>query len=113
MYTSAKPYFYGTGRRKSSVARVRIYTLNNDGSLYESLYNFPTATNSAPFTLGIGMDAHQSSHDYPLVYMTSVGAEECTFTVAQWDTSSGGFTTIKFTSIDILNYGTWTINMAV
>ena len=25
MYTSAKPYFYGTGRRKSSVARVRLY----------------------------------------------------------------------------------------
>ena len=24
MYTSAEPYFYGTGRRKSSVARVRI-----------------------------------------------------------------------------------------
>ena len=24
MYTSAKTYFYGTGRRKSSVARVRI-----------------------------------------------------------------------------------------
>ena len=24
MYTSAKPYFYGTGRRKKSVARVRI-----------------------------------------------------------------------------------------
>ena len=24
MYTSSKPYFYGTGRRKSSVARVRI-----------------------------------------------------------------------------------------
>ena len=24
MYTSAKPYFYGTGRRKSSIARVRI-----------------------------------------------------------------------------------------
>ena len=23
-YTSAKPYFYGTGRRKKSVARVRI-----------------------------------------------------------------------------------------
>ena len=23
-YTSAKPYFYGTGRRKSSIARVRI-----------------------------------------------------------------------------------------
>ena len=25
MYTSARPYFYGTGRRKSSVARVRLY----------------------------------------------------------------------------------------
>ena len=25
MYTSAKPYFYGTGRRKHSVARVRLY----------------------------------------------------------------------------------------
>ena len=25
MYTSAKPYFYGTGRRKHSVARVRVY----------------------------------------------------------------------------------------
>ena len=24
-YQSAKPYFYGTGRRKSSVARVRVY----------------------------------------------------------------------------------------
>ncbi len=24
MYTSAKPYFYGTGRRKKSVARVRL-----------------------------------------------------------------------------------------
>ena len=24
MYTSSKPYFYGTGRRKSSVARVRL-----------------------------------------------------------------------------------------
>ncbi|MGI6336124.1 MAG: 30S ribosomal protein S9 [Clostridiales bacterium] len=25
MYQSKKPYFYGTGRRKSSVARVRLY----------------------------------------------------------------------------------------
>ena len=25
MHTSAKPYFYGTGRRKKSVARVRLY----------------------------------------------------------------------------------------
>lgn len=24
MYTSSRPYFYGTGRRKSSVARVRL-----------------------------------------------------------------------------------------
>ncbi len=25
MYESARPYFYGTGRRKKSIARVRIY----------------------------------------------------------------------------------------
>ncbi len=25
MYTSAKPYFYGPGRRKKSIARVRLY----------------------------------------------------------------------------------------
>jgi len=25
MYESKKPYFYGTGRRKKSVARVRVY----------------------------------------------------------------------------------------
>ena len=25
MYTSSKPYFYGTGRRKKSIARVRVY----------------------------------------------------------------------------------------
>ena len=25
MYQSAKPYYYGTGRRKKSVARVRLY----------------------------------------------------------------------------------------
>ena len=25
MYTSTKPYFYGTGRRKKSIARVRLY----------------------------------------------------------------------------------------
>ena len=35
MYVSKKPYFYGTGRRKHSVARVRVYegtgkiTINN------------------------------------------------------------------------------------
>ena len=30
MYTSAKPYFYGTGRRKKSVARVRVYPGNGN-----------------------------------------------------------------------------------
>ena len=30
MYTSSKPYFYGTGRRKKSVARVRIYPGNGN-----------------------------------------------------------------------------------
>ena len=29
MYTSKKPYMYGTGRRKSSVARVHLYERGN------------------------------------------------------------------------------------
>ena len=33
MYTSAKPYFYGTGRRKKSVARVRLYPGNGEITL--------------------------------------------------------------------------------
>ncbi len=32
MYESKKKYFYGTGRRKSSVARVRVYE-NGNGSI--------------------------------------------------------------------------------
>ena len=32
MYESKKKYFYGTGRRKSSVARVRVYE-NGTGSV--------------------------------------------------------------------------------
>ena len=32
MYQSKKPYVYGTGRRKSSVARVRVYE-NGTGSI--------------------------------------------------------------------------------
>ena len=32
MYQSKKPYFYGTGRRKSSVARVHIYP-NGTGAI--------------------------------------------------------------------------------
>ena len=32
MYKSKKPYFYGTGRRKSSVARVHIYP-NGSGTI--------------------------------------------------------------------------------
>ena len=32
MYKSKKPYFYGTGRRKSSVARVRVYE-NGTGAI--------------------------------------------------------------------------------
>ena len=32
MYQSKKPYFYGTGRRKSSVARVHLFQ-NGTGSI--------------------------------------------------------------------------------
>ena len=60
MYTSAKPYFYGTGRRKSSVARVRLYpgtgvitingndvelahvTCNIEGLVHDKLKSFKT-----------------------------------------------------------------------
>ena len=30
MYESKNPYFYGTGRRKSSVARVRVYAVSGN-----------------------------------------------------------------------------------
>ena len=33
MYTSKKPYMYGTGRRKSSVARVRLFPNGHVGAL--------------------------------------------------------------------------------
>ena len=32
-YTSAKPYFYGTGRRKFSIARVRLVPGSGDISI--------------------------------------------------------------------------------
>ena len=46
MYTSAKPYFYGTGRRKKSVARVRIYpgtgTITINGKDVEEYFGLET-----------------------------------------------------------------------
>ena len=33
MYTSAKPYFYGTGRRKKSIARVRLYPGSGENTI--------------------------------------------------------------------------------
>ena len=46
MYTSAKPYFYGTGRRKSSVARVRLYpgsgTITVNGRDVEDYFGIDT-----------------------------------------------------------------------
>ena len=57
MYTSAKPYFYGTGRRKKSVARVRLYpgtgaiTINGrDISDYFGLETMKLIVNQ-PFTV--------------------------------------------------------------
>ena len=62
MYTSAKPYFYGTGRRKSSVARVRVYngtgkiTINDrdiddyfDSELTEAIKLFQQDNNLYPY----------------------------------------------------------------
>ncbi len=46
MYTSARPYFYGTGRRKKSVARVRLYpgtgTVTINGRDIDSYFGLPT-----------------------------------------------------------------------
>ena len=46
MYTSAKPYFYGTGRRKSSTARVRLYpgtgTITINGRDIDSYFGLET-----------------------------------------------------------------------
>ncbi len=46
MYTSAKPYFYGTGRRKKSVARVRLYpgtgTVTVNGKTMEEYFGLET-----------------------------------------------------------------------
>ena len=36
MYKSKKPYHYGTGRRKSSVARVRLFP-NGTGAMNRSV----------------------------------------------------------------------------
>ena len=33
MYESKQPYFYGTGRRKSSVARVRVYAGSGNNTI--------------------------------------------------------------------------------
>ena len=41
MYKSKKPYFYGTGRRKSSVARVHLFP-NGTGSI--TIYTAVTST---------------------------------------------------------------------
>ena len=58
MYTSAKPYFYGTGRRKKSVARVRLYpgtgnvTINGrDIDNYFGLETLKLIVNAAKATL--------------------------------------------------------------
>ncbi len=48
MYKSKKPYFYGTGRRKSSVARVHLYP-NGTGSI--TIHGRDTADHFALQTL--------------------------------------------------------------
>ena len=52
MYTSSKPYFYGTGRRKKSVARVRIVpgTGGQDIDEYFGLETLKLIVNQ-PFTV--------------------------------------------------------------
>ena len=44
MYESKRQYQYGTGRRKSSIARVRLYQADNDGEWGEIRFDFVNGT---------------------------------------------------------------------
>jgi len=57
MYTTKKPYFYGTGRRKSSVARVHLFA-NGTGEI---------TINSRPIDDYFGLDTLKMIVRQPLV----------------------------------------------
>jgi len=72
MYESKKKYFYGTGRRKSSVARVRVYE-NGTGSI---------TINGRDIDDYFGLDTLKLIVNQPLVTTEMVGKVDIVVTVA-------------------------------
>ena len=72
MYESKKKYFYGTGRRKSSVARVRVYE-NGTGSII---------INGRDINDYFGLDTLKLVVNQPLVTSDLVGKVDLVVTVA-------------------------------
>ena len=72
MYESKKKYFYGTGRRKSSVARVRVYE-NGTGSII---------INGRDINDYFGLETLKLIVNQPLVATNMVGKVDVVVTVA-------------------------------
>ena len=72
MYESKKKYFYGTGRRKSSVARVRVYE-NGTGSVI---------INGRDINDYFGLETLKLVVNQPLVAADLVGKVDIVVTVA-------------------------------
>ena len=72
MYESKKKYFYGTGRRKSSVARVRVYE-NGTGSI---------TINGRDINEYFGLDTLKLIVNQPLVTTEMVGKVDIVVTVS-------------------------------
>ena len=72
MYESKKKYFYGTGRRKSSVARVRVYE-NGTGSII---------INGRDINDYFGLETLKLIVNQPLVTTNMVGKVDVVVTVA-------------------------------
>ncbi len=77
MYTTKKPYFYGTGRRKSSVARVHIYP-NGTGKI---------TINNRDIDNYFGLDTLKLIVRQPLALTDMLGKVDISATV-----TGGGFT---------------------
>ena len=72
MYESKRKYFYGTGRRKSSVARVRVYE-NGTGAI---------TINGRDIDDNFGLDTLKLVVNQPLVAADLVGKVDVVVTVA-------------------------------
>ena len=72
MYESKRKYFYGTGRRKSSVARVRVYE-NGTGNI---------TINGRDIDNYFGLDTLKLIVNQPLVAANLVGKVDVVVTVA-------------------------------